>query len=275
VVRSAGGVIVASYNKLSVFSKHFLSLYSDNQVKMHKTGALKSRLILITLFAVAMALLEAVVVIYLREIYYPEGFSFPLHPIDKHLIVTELFRELATLIMLLCIGLIASKKALERFAWFIFTFAVWDIFYYIFLKLFIGWPDSLFTWDILFLIPSTWVGPVIGPVINSITMILLAVLILYFKNKGYKASLNKMEWLLLILGSVVVILAYTEEYFRYMIGEFSFQDVFSFSTNDEALQYASKFIPQRFNWLIYTGGQFLFFSAIYSYFRRMFNRRRN
>ena len=79
---------------------------------MHKIAALKSRFILITLFAIAMALLEAVVVIYLREIYYPDGFSFPLHPIDKHLIVTELFRELATLIMLLCIGLIASKKAL-------------------------------------------------------------------------------------------------------------------------------------------------------------------
>jgi len=262
-------------NKLSIFNKHFLYLYSDNQVKMHKTAALKSRFMLITLFAIAMALLEAVVVIYLREIYYPEGFSFPLHPIDKHLIVTELFRELATLIMLLCIGLIASKKALERFAWFIFTFAVWDIFYYIFLKLFIGWPNSLFTWDILFLIPSTWVGPVIGPVINSMTMILLAVLILYFRNKGYRASLNKMEWLLLILGSFIVILAYTEEYFRYMIREFSFQDVFSFSTNDKALSYASKFIPQRFNWLIFAGGQFLFFSSIYSYFRRMFNRKRS
>ena len=34
------------------------------------------------LYAVAMGYLEAAVVVYLRAIYYPEGFSFPLKPMD-------------------------------------------------------------------------------------------------------------------------------------------------------------------------------------------------
>ena len=137
-------------------------------------------LFIITIFSIAMGFMESSVVVYLREILYPGGFDFPLAPINLHLAITELIREAATLIMLLTIGIIAGRTASERFAWFIFSFAIWDLFYYIFLKLLLGWPESLLTWDILFLIPITWVGPVISPVLVALTMILLAVIIIYY-----------------------------------------------------------------------------------------------
>ena len=222
----------------------------------------------ITLFSIAMGLLETVVVIYLREIYYPDGFAFPLRPIAPNLIVAELLRELATMIMLLSIGFIATEKASARFAWFIFSFAVWDIFYYVFLKLFLGWPESLFTWDVLFLIPTTWVGPVISPVINAFTMILLAVLLLFNDSKDDHASLNKWEWLLLITGSVVVIISYTEEYTRYILQKFCFSDIFSFAANEQALAYSLHFVPQYFNWWIYGFGELCMLLAIFLYIRR-------
>lgn len=233
-----------------------------------RKGSLLEKFFWITLFSIAMGLLETVVVIYLREIYYPEGFAFPLRPIDAHHIAAELFRELATMIMLLSIGFIASDKTPARFAWFIFSFAVWDIFYYVFLKVFLGWPESLLTWDVLFLIPTTWVGPVIGPVINACTMILMAVFLLLPNHDGKLLSLNKQEWLLLIVGSVVVIISYTEEYTRFILQKFSFGEVLSFSVNEDVQSYALQFVPQYFNWWIYGVGEFLMLLAVFLYIRR-------
>ena len=74
-----------------------------------KTNSLRANLFYVAIFAMAMAFLETAVVIYLRKIYYPEGFVFPLQPIGQDIIITELFRELATMLMLLSIGWIASK----------------------------------------------------------------------------------------------------------------------------------------------------------------------
>ncbi len=235
---------------------------------MIRKSSLSTKFFWITLFSIAMGLLETVVVIYLREIYYPDGFAFPLRPIAPNLIVAELFRELATMVMLLSIGFIASEKAPARFAWFIFSFAVWDIFYYVFLKLFLGWPESLLTWDVLFLIPTTWVGPVIGPVINACTMILLAVFLLLPNRDGKLLSLNKQEWLLLIVGSVVVIISYTEEYARFILQKFSFNEVLSFSVSEDVQAHALHFVPQYFNWWIYGFGELLMFLAIFLYIRR-------
>ena len=92
--------------------------------------------------AAAMAFLESSVVVYLRVLYYPEGFSFPLKVINQDILVTEVFREAATIIILFTIGLIATKSLIARFAVFIYAFAIWDIFYYIYLICLIGWPIS-------------------------------------------------------------------------------------------------------------------------------------
>ena len=79
------------------------------------------KILWITVFAIAMGFLESAVVIYLREIYYPGGFAFPLKLIGGTLALTEILREAATMIMLLMVASIASRRAIERFAWFIYA----------------------------------------------------------------------------------------------------------------------------------------------------------
>jgi hypothetical protein len=108
-------------------------------------------LIIVTSFFIALGYIESAVVIYMREILYPAGFQFPLAPIKIDLAITEIIREAATLVILVCIGFITGRTFSEGFAWFLYSFAIWDLFYYVFLKLLIGWPESLLTFDILFI----------------------------------------------------------------------------------------------------------------------------
>ena len=139
---------------------------------------LRGTIIRVVVFGLAMGYLEAVVVVYLREIYYPGGFSFPLVPISARDLWVETGREAATLVMLLMAGMLSGKSARARFAFFLLVFAVWDIAYYLFLKLILGWPAGPAVEDILFLIPVPWVGPVWAPVVLSVSMIVLSVVIL-------------------------------------------------------------------------------------------------
>jgi len=165
-------------------------------------------LILLFFFAVAMAYLEAAVVVYLRKIYYTQGFSFPLQMIDKKMLVVEIGRELATIVMLLTVSLIAGRSFYERFAMLSIAFAVWDIFYYVWLKVLLGWPESLFTWDILFLIPLPWVGPVLSPVAVSLSLILGAALILNRLWFGGVFAPDIREWLIASGGAFLIMLSY-------------------------------------------------------------------
>ena len=81
----------------------------------------------VILFSIAMGYLESAVVVYLREIYYPEGFAFPLKVMDGGILITEIGRELATLVMLAGIGFIAGRSGLEKFGMFILAFGIWDM----------------------------------------------------------------------------------------------------------------------------------------------------
>jgi hypothetical protein len=223
--------------------------------------------ITITVFAIAMGLLEAIVVVYLREIYYPEGFAFPLKAMKPGLLSTEILRELATLIMLITVGLLTGRNGTTRFAWFIFAFAVWDIFYYVFLKALLNWPESLLTWDILFLIPVTWVGPVLAPLINSITMIGLSLILIRGSNR-ISLKVKNYEWMLLIIGSIIVILSYTKEYTSFMLIRFNFPDLFHSAKTKELLDFATTFIPGRFDWAIFSSGVLLHLFALGSIYQR-------
>ena len=135
-------------------------------------------IVLVSLFAAAFAFVESSVVVYLRQLFYPTGFAFPLKPMPSWLVMVELAREFATLVMLLTVGMIAGKSSWQRFSYFMVGFGVLDIFYYIWLKLLLNWPASLADWDILFLIPLPWIGPVLAPVLVSLVMIAGAVLII-------------------------------------------------------------------------------------------------
>lgn len=129
---------------------------------------------ILTLYAVAMALLEAVVVVYMRHLYYPENplEMFPLQFLNSYDTVLELSREAATVVMILTVAFLAERTSRTRgFAAFIFVFGVWDLFYYFWLKVLMGWPTSWLEWDVLFLIPTVWLGPWICPALISLLFI--------------------------------------------------------------------------------------------------------
>jgi hypothetical protein len=133
----------------------------------------KSKWLIVCLYAVAMAWVESAVVYYLRTMLGridPHQF-YPL-PIIGGLGKAELVREAATLLMLLAVGALAGTNTRSRMGYFAVGFGIWDIFYYIFLKVMCGWPHSLFDWDILFLLPLPWWGPVLAPVSIAVLMIL-------------------------------------------------------------------------------------------------------
>lgn len=209
----------------------------------------------ITIFSIAMALLETAVVIYLRQIYYPDGFDFPLKLMDRNILVVELIREAATIIMLFAVGVLTGRNKTEKFGMFLYAFAVWDIFYYVFLKIFLRWPANLLTWDILFLIPTTWTGPVLSPIIVSISMIFFGVTISYFTSIDKKISILKHEWVLLVVGSVILIIGFAYDYSSYILKTFSFSELFSLSSQDQILNHAIKYVPVRFPWGIFCLGQ--------------------
>ncbi len=139
----------------------------------------KRQLLLLACFAIAFGFVEAVGVIYLRA-----GLGLPLNyaPIilwqmqlfkglPKTLLTIEVFRELATLVMLLSVSLIAARKMKERWAVFLWIFAFWDIFYYAGLWLTVRWPSSLTTLDVLFLMPVPWYSQVWFPILVSLMSI--------------------------------------------------------------------------------------------------------
>jgi hypothetical protein len=229
---------------------------------------LRNKIITITAFAIAMGFLEAAVVVYMREILYPGGFRFPLSPVPVDLAMTELFREVATLVMLVTVGMIASRRFSTGFAWFIYCFAIWDIFYYVFLKLILGWPESLLTWDVLFLIPTTWTGPVLTPVIVSMTMILMAMVILVQAGNGRETRVRKREWLWFITGSLILIFGWILDYSSHMLEHFSLWGMTQLK-DPRVLEVATTYVPDRFPWWIFFTGEGVILSAIIFYWRRI------
>jgi hypothetical protein len=129
----------------------------------------KNQLVISALFGIAFGLVEAAVVIYLRAALgslpnFPVSF---LAILPKTLFRVEFFREAATLIMLMTVAILTVKSKKERVAIFLWIFAFWDIFYYVWLWVFIRWPESLTTSDVLFLIPVPWLSQVWFPLLVS------------------------------------------------------------------------------------------------------------
>jgi hypothetical protein len=124
-------------------------------------------------FAVAMAWVEAACVFYIRALVDRiEPYQANPLPIHGALGYVELWREAATLVMIGAVGLIAGRTWRHRAGYAALTFGTWDIFYYVFLHLMSGWPRTLLDWDILFLLPLPWWGPVLAPVSIALVMLL-------------------------------------------------------------------------------------------------------
>ena len=219
-------------------------------------------------YSIAMGFLEAAVVIYLRRIFYTHGFAFPLAPMPGDIVTVEVLREAATIIMLVAIGVLAGSNRAERFAWFIFSFAVWDIFYYVFLYVFLGWPQSMFTWDVLFLIPVPWTSPVIAPVIIACTMVLYASAVVYLSGRQFAVGFKKREWLTLLLGSVVVIIAFTKDYIQ-QNGAILYRAMQHGGPLPDTL---ANYIPKYFDWITFSMGEIILLISWYIYVRRLKHR---
>ena len=156
------------------------------------------------LYAVAMGYLEAAVVVYLRAIYYPEGFSFPLKPMDPGILSVEIGREAATVVMIFAVAWAAARSGWQTLIGFALVFGVWDIAYYAALEILLGWPASLFELDVLFLIPTVWVGPVWAPSLIALPMSAVA-WALWPMDYGVIAP-RAWEWSLMV-AAVCILLA--------------------------------------------------------------------
>jgi hypothetical protein len=156
--------------------------------------------------------------------------------------------------MLVGAGIIAGRNLATRFAWFIYAFAIWDIFYYVFLKVLLGWPESLFTWDLLFLIPVTWTGPVLAPVIVSFTMIVLALLLVNLDSKNDIVKITAIEWALFILGSLMLIVSFTIDYVSFISNKTNLLKILSVP-KELFINISLLYVPSKFYWSIFIIGE--------------------
>lgn len=218
-----------------------------------------------TVFAVAMGVLEAAVVIYLRRLYFPDGFRFPMRLVETDIVIVELWREAATLVMLAAVGAIAGRNRAERFAYFIYCFGLWDLVYYGFLKLAIGWPESLLTWDILFLLPVPWVGPVLAPCIVAVTMCALALTAIHYTDRGIPAGMTSRERALLTAGAFIIIVSFTIDWIH-VDGPTLWRNI---ADDRDFLFGLGSYIPQIFPWWIFAVGESIGLYAFLSYARRL------
>ncbi|MCH7534364.1 MAG: hypothetical protein IH948_01210 [Bacteroidetes bacterium] len=221
----------------------------------------------VTLFSIAMGYLETSVVVYLRLLYFPEGFGFPLKILPTDVAMVEFWREAATILMLIGIGIVSGKNSVQRFAYFIYSFAIWDIFYYVFLYVTLGWPSSLMTWDVLFLIPVPWVGPVWSPVVIAMLMIVLAYFMILFNQEEKNAPLKRTDWILFISGSLMVILSWTIDYCSFLIEHNPDQSIWTLS-GDALFEMGVAYVPTTFYWELFTVGALMILAGIIQYYRR-------
>jgi hypothetical protein len=165
----------------------------------------RSRLIALGLFAVAMAYVEAAAVAYLREVY---GITDPLQgvPIEPTwLIVVEVGREVATLVMLLGAGWLAGWQTASRVGGFLVAFGLWDIAYYGWLRVMVGWPASIADWDLLFLVPVPWWGPVWAPILAAALFVVVGVALMSGAASGVRHRVDARSALIAGMGSVVAL----------------------------------------------------------------------
>jgi len=216
------------------------------------------------IFGMAMGLLEAAVVVYLRQLYYPHGFDFPMTSIPVHILGVELCREIATIVMLLSLAWIAGYTTVQRLAWFLYSFAIWDLSYYLFLYVFLGWPSSLFTWDLLFLLPIAWTSPVLAPVLVSLTFILLAWGMLVVESDGTR-PLPLLSWLLLACGAVVLIFSFLYDYASFMLQYIRWSDFWNSAKTDMVMYYSTQYIPRSYNWFLFVIGELMLLGSLFVY----------
>ncbi len=154
-------------------------------------------------------MVEAAVVIYLRQLLHVEGSNITLSGIPRGIFTVEIVREFTTLVMLISVGVLAGSRPMGRFGSFIIAFGVWDIFYYVFLSMFHGWPRSFLDWDLLFLIPVPWMAPVLAPVLVSCGLIFSGYWLLIREQQKKRIVVSLSDWIIEAVATVLILYSFT------------------------------------------------------------------
>jgi len=192
---------------------------------------------MVVIYACAMAWVESAAVFYLRsmlgriEPHQPD----PL-PIVGGFALVELPREFATMVMLFAVGFLAGRTWRARIGYAVIAFGVWDMLYYVFLKMICGWPHSLLDWDILFLLPMPWWGPVLSPVLISLLMILWGTFVTQFERTHILELSNWRVWALNLIGIALALYVFMAN---------------SITAALSGLDAVRTVLPERFNWPLF------------------------
>jgi hypothetical protein len=200
---------------------------------------------------IALGYKEAAAVVYLRGFYEPmhqrlypnreAGDLLPLIPLEEwqsqgvsadDWTATELCREGATLLLLVAVALLVGRNFHHGLAAFVFLFGLWDLFYYVFLKLLIDWPASLLTWDILFLAPVPWLAPVLAPMLVALTMVIAGACVIWREERELPFVPGVVHWATMCAGGAIVWLSFCWQHVGVDIGS----------------------AANAFPWLIFAGG---------------------
>ena len=219
----------------------------------------KRQTLAILLFGISFGYVEAAVVTYLRPqfdavrtAFAPSSSGSDLFPLLSpqqvraagpemvRLVETEVVREAATLLMLGAVAAAVGGNFRQWFAFFLLAFGTWDLFYYAFLKVLIDWPKSLLTWDVLFLIPVPWSGPVLAPALVALTMIGTGLVYLWRESNGHSIRLRAVHWLCTYVGALLVLAAFTWDYRNIAAGG----------------------MPKHFNWPLFALGEGLWVMTV-------------
>jgi hypothetical protein len=206
------------------------------------------RLVFVAGFAVAMAYLEAAVVVYLRRLYGITDLIRDVAAYDPSLAALEAGREAATLVMLLALGVAAGRSAQSRLGIALFAFGAWDILYYVWLRVFIGWPRTLLDPDLLFLIPLPWWGPVLSPVLIAVLSIAAGWTMVARDDLGIRLRPGPGGWTALAAGILAALYAFMADSLR------------ALPASPEAL---SRLRPGPFPWSAYSAGLLLMAFALW------------
>jgi hypothetical protein len=188
-------------------------------------------------FAAAMAWVEAAVVVYLRTLLdRVEPYQVDPLPDAAGFARIEIVREAATLVMLLAAGWLAGTTRRSRWACALFAFGVWDVLYYVFLRVMIGWPGSLLSWDVLFLLPLPWWGPVLAPVAIACLLILGGSLVSWLDSPERPLSPSRWAWALGLAGALLALYVFMADAIRALPG---------------GVPAVRAVLPASFNWLLF------------------------
>jgi hypothetical protein len=218
----------------------------------------KQRWGVVALFAAAMAWVEAAVVYYLRVLIgRVEPYQLDPLPVSVGLGKIELAREVATMVMLLAVGWMAGRTRGSRLGYAMVAFGLWDILYYVFLIPMSGWPRSLLDWDILFLLPLPWWGPVLAPVLIAALMVILGVLLSQFNEPERAVWPGRWAWGLNFAGVALALYVFMADAIRAMGG---------------GVEAVRMVLPVWFNWPLFTVALALLAAPIVDLSRQIWNR---